>query len=109
MKNHNLNSLANVNIELTRRCNKSCWMCGRRKVEKDYPELTLEYGDMDFELARKIARQLWNSAQRMEWLECHKQGRRDQVPLCSYCQFGGVPTGKGNQNNIQRIDEKAIF
>jgi radical SAM protein with 4Fe4S-binding SPASM domain len=33
-------------------------MCGRRKIEKDYPELTLEYGDMDFELIERIAKQL---------------------------------------------------
>lgn len=58
MKKYNLHGLANINIELTSRCNKSCWMCGRRKVDRDYPELVLEYGDMDFELVRKIAGQL---------------------------------------------------
>ncbi|HBM45783.1 MAG: molybdopterin cofactor synthesis protein MoaA [Parcubacteria group bacterium GW2011_GWF2_38_76] len=47
-----------VNVELTNRCNKKCWMCGRRKVEKDFPELTLKYGDADFEILRKIAEQL---------------------------------------------------
>lgn len=50
--------LGNVNIELTNRCNKKCWMCGRRKVETDYPELTLKYGDMDFNLVKRIASQL---------------------------------------------------
>ncbi len=58
MKTCNLDGLCNVNVELTSRCNKNCWMCGRRKVERDYPELTLEYGDMDFELAERIAHQL---------------------------------------------------
>lgn len=58
MKTRNLDGLCNVNVELTSRCNKNCWMCGRRKVERDYPELTLEYGDMDFALAEKISRQL---------------------------------------------------
>ncbi len=58
MSGHNLSGLKNINVELTNRCNKRCWMCGRRKVEKDYPELTLNYGDMDFELVEKIARQL---------------------------------------------------
>lgn len=53
-----LSGLVNVNVELTSRCNKACWMCGRRKVEKDYPELALQYGDMDFDLVRKIAKQL---------------------------------------------------
>ena len=28
-----MNGLSTVNIELTTRCSKSCWMCGRRKVE----------------------------------------------------------------------------
>lgn len=50
--------LANVNIELTSRCNKNCWMCGRRKVDRDYPALALKYGDMDFGLVKKIAAQL---------------------------------------------------
>ena len=58
MKQENLDGLANINVELTSRCNKDCWMCGRRKVERDFPELTLEYGDMDFDLVRKIASQL---------------------------------------------------
>lgn len=58
MRRYNLHGLGNVNVELTSRCNKSCWMCGRRKVDRDYPELALEYGDMDFDLIRKIAEQL---------------------------------------------------
>jgi len=53
--NKGFNSLTTINVELTSRCNKKCWMCGRRKVERDYPELVLQYGDMDFELVEKIA------------------------------------------------------
>ncbi len=52
------NGLTTVNVELTSRCNKSCWMCGRRKIDKEYPEISLNYGDMDFGLVKKIARQL---------------------------------------------------
>ncbi|MFC1501484.1 SPASM domain-containing protein [Elusimicrobiota bacterium] len=52
------NNLTTVNIELTSRCNKDCWMCGRRKVDREYPEIALKYGDMDFELVRSIAKQL---------------------------------------------------
>ena len=53
-----LNGLATINIELTSRCNKACWMCGRRKVDRDYPELALDYGDMDFDLLLEIAPQI---------------------------------------------------
>lgn len=54
----NLSGLSTINIELTSRCNKNCWMCGRRKIDRDYPELAKEYGDMDFDLVAKIASQL---------------------------------------------------
>lgn len=36
---------------------------------------------------------IWNSPERREWLKYHIEGRRDRVPLCSYCEFWGVPTG----------------
>jgi len=58
MGKKNLSGLCNVSIELTSRCNKNCWMCGRRKVDREYPEIALKYGDMDFELVRKIANEL---------------------------------------------------
>ena len=283
MKSPNLEGLCNINVELTSRCNKNCWMCGRRKVERDYPELTLEYGDMDFELVVKIAKQLpanvvvqlhnngeallyprfgdavklfseqitnivtngkllvekadeiiddldtlavsiiesdpetdeqykiieeflrikgdkkpftilrlngdvnqeryrkfglpmatriihsplgsfnykkknptipeigicldflhhlaidskgkasicvrfdpkrlgvigdakeqslaeiWCSPGRMEWLEYHKQGRRDKIPLCSYCHFWGVPTGWDGESESMKVDERNVF
>jgi radical SAM protein with 4Fe4S-binding SPASM domain len=50
--------LTTVNIELTSRCNKNCWMCGRRKIDRDFPEISMNYGDMDFELLEKIALQI---------------------------------------------------
>lgn len=53
-----LHGLGTINIELTSRCNKNCWMCGRRKVDREYPELALDYGDMDFALLRSIAEQI---------------------------------------------------
>ncbi|MCK9582209.1 MAG: radical SAM/SPASM domain-containing protein [Endomicrobiales bacterium] len=55
------NGLTTVNVELTSRCNKNCWMCGRRKVDRDYPQLALQYGDMDFDLVKSIAKQLPNN------------------------------------------------
>ena len=53
-----LDGLSTVNIELTSRCNKCCWMCGRRKVDRLYPELKKNYGDMDFKLLETIEEQL---------------------------------------------------
>lgn len=55
---YNLDGLANINIELTCKCNKKCWCCGRRRIEKEYPELAFSYSDMDFALLKKIAGQL---------------------------------------------------
>jgi MoaA/NifB/PqqE/SkfB family radical SAM enzyme len=52
------NGLSTVNIELTSRCNKACWMCGRRKIDREYPGIAMRYGDMDFGLVRSIAGQL---------------------------------------------------
>ncbi len=52
------NGLTTVNVELTNRCNKECWMCGRRKIDRENPEIAMEYGDMDFELVESVAEQL---------------------------------------------------
>jgi radical SAM protein with 4Fe4S-binding SPASM domain len=57
-KNECFHNLTTVNVELTSRCNKNCWMCGRRKVEREYPELALKYADMNFDLVKSIAKQL---------------------------------------------------
>jgi len=52
------NGLYCIHLELTSRCNKNCWMCGRRKIDREYPEIAMNYGDMDFDLVKKIAAQL---------------------------------------------------
>ena len=52
------NGLSTVHLELTSRCNKDCWMCGRRKTDREYPDIALNYGNMDYELVKKIAEQL---------------------------------------------------
>ena len=49
--------LSFINVELTSRCNKSCWMCGRRKMEKDFPHLT-NWGDMPKEMVYEISKQV---------------------------------------------------
>lgn len=46
-----------VNIELTDRCNANCWMCGRRKLERDFPSLC-NWGNMNFRLVKKIAKEI---------------------------------------------------
>ena len=33
-------------------------MCGRRKIDGDFPKIAANYGDMDFELVKKIANQI---------------------------------------------------
>ena len=47
-----------IHLELTNRCNKKCWMCGRRKLDKEYPDITIHYGDFIFNLLKKISKQL---------------------------------------------------
>ncbi|MDO8601393.1 MAG: SPASM domain-containing protein, partial [bacterium] len=37
--------------------------------------------------------EIWNSKKRKQWIKHHIEGRRDKVPLCSYCKYWGVPTG----------------
>lgn len=53
-----LNGLSTINIELTSLCNKNCWMCGRRKIDKDYPDIVRNYGNMNFNLVEKISKQI---------------------------------------------------
>lgn len=47
------NGLAQINVEFSSRCSKSCWHCGRR--ERDRLVGAADYGDMDFELMKMIA------------------------------------------------------
>ena len=49
-------SFSFLNLELTSRCNKSCWMCGRRRMEKERPDLA-DWGDMPAELVAEISHQ----------------------------------------------------
>ena len=36
---------------------------------------------------------IWGSSKRREWLQYHLVGKRERVPLCSQCEYWGVPTG----------------
>ena len=53
-----LYGLTTVNVELTSKCNKNCWMCGRRRIDREFPEIAMSYGEMDFDLVKRIAKQL---------------------------------------------------
>lgn len=87
-----LNGLGTINIELTSRCNKNCWMCGRRKVDREYPELALEYGDMDFEMLKNIADQIPPDVV----VQLHRDG-----DALMYPRFGeAVALFNGNIRNI---------
>ena len=48
-----MNGLARINVELTSRCSKSCFMCGRRKLDNT----NVEWGDMPIDMVALIARQ----------------------------------------------------
>ena len=51
-----MNGLNKINIELSSKCNRSCWMCGRRKRDKLFGDQT--YGFMEWETLVKIPSQL---------------------------------------------------
>lgn len=50
-----LTALSQINIELTSRCNKSCFFCGHQNPKVN---TTLEYGDIDINLLVRIASQI---------------------------------------------------
>jgi len=57
--NMSLNGLTNINIELTNKCNKKCWICGRRRIEKENSNFVDFYNkEMDFELLEHITAQM---------------------------------------------------
>jgi radical SAM protein with 4Fe4S-binding SPASM domain len=89
-----LNGLTNVNVELTNRCNKKCWICGRRKADRKYPDLVLKYGDMDYKLVEKIANQM---PERVV-VQLHNNGE----PLL-YPRFGNAVKLFKDNNNITNI------
>lgn len=44
------------------------------------------------DLNKSTIHELWYSDKRLQWLQYHKQGKREFIPLCSCCEFYGVPT-----------------
>jgi radical SAM protein with 4Fe4S-binding SPASM domain len=60
MTGGDMNGLGFIHIETTSVCNKTppgCPMCGRRKLEREHPEL-VDWGHMDFDLLRSISIQV---------------------------------------------------
>jgi radical SAM protein with 4Fe4S-binding SPASM domain len=53
--------------------------------------------------------EIWNGERRMAWLDYHKRGKRENIPLCSYCHFWGVPTGGAFSEQQKKINEGEIM
>jgi radical SAM protein with 4Fe4S-binding SPASM domain len=58
---------------------------------------------------RQSLSEIWNGEKRMAWLDYHRQGRRENVPLCSYCHFWGVPTGAAYSEQRKEISENEVI
>src|SRR5512146_201145 len=91
-----MNGLASINIELTSRCNKACWCCGRRKIEKEHPDLA-QWGDLEFSLLERIAEQVPEGIT----IQLHNNGEPllyprfgDAVRLFHHCLTGIDTNGK---------------
>ncbi len=93
------NGLYCVHLELTSRCNKDCWMCGRRKIDREHPEIALNYGDMDFELLQNIAIQVPKGIV----IQFHNNGE----PLL-YPRFGDAISLFSNQIKCMNTNAKLL-
>lgn len=80
--------ITTVNVELTSRCQKNCWCCGRRKTERDNPDIIKTYGDMPMDMVTEIAEQLPHGI----FVHLHNNGE----PLL-YPQFGVAVDKFNNQ------------
>jgi MoaA/NifB/PqqE/SkfB family radical SAM enzyme len=61
------------------------------------------------DVKKQSLEEIWNSSVRLEWLSYHKEGRRDLIPLCSYCHFWGVPTSGHYETSKEILNESLIF
>jgi len=50
----NLLGLSKIHIELSSICRKKCWMCGRRKLDKNEHSSKIPYGHMELNIIKKI-------------------------------------------------------
>ena len=98
-----LNGLSGINVELTSRCNKKCWCCGRRKIEKEHPELAT-WGDMPVEMVKAIAEQI----PRGVFVQLHWNGEPTLYPDLGKAigLFGGKGCYTGLDTNGKLLLEK---
>lgn len=89
-----MNGLASINIELTNRCNKQCWICGRRKREA---KGAVYNRDIHWDMLCDIAKQVPNNIT----VQLHNNGEpllypkfKDAVILFSHCYTNIVTNGK---------------
>ena len=45
------------------------------------------------DINKKSLLDIWNGEKRKKWLKYHIEGKRDKVPLCSKCEYWGIPKG----------------
>jgi len=97
-----MNGLSFLNIELTSRCNKSCWMCGRRKMEREYPELCT-WGDMPKEMVYEISKQVPSGIV----VQFHNNGDPLLYPHLGYALFLFHRNIRCFNTNAKLLNEKA--
>lgn len=68
-----------LHLELTSRCNKACAMCGRRKMEREHPELC-NWGDMEPDVVTALAYQVPHGTV----VQFHNNGEPTLYPYLSW-------------------------
>jgi len=61
------------------------------------------------DVKKQTLSEIWNGETRMAWLSKHREGRRHEVPLCSYCHFWGVPTSGYHSEERKIICEDDVI
>lgn len=91
-----------LHLELTSRCNKSCPMCGRRKLEQEYPHLC-DWGDMPTEMVQLIARQVPEGTV----VQFHNNGEPTLYPYLGWAMFQFKHCIRQFNTNGKLLPEKA--
>jgi radical SAM protein with 4Fe4S-binding SPASM domain len=91
-----------LHLELTSRCNKSCPMCGRRRMEREYPHL-VDWGDMDHDMVHKIAVQVPSGT----IVQLHNNGDPTCYPYLGWALFRFKHCFRQFNTNGKLLPEKA--